>query len=104
MIMASQGARQKGSKLIEVWYICGLMALLGCTSSPNTWNPLTWGKYQEFRAPPPDEQRYQEPPSLAGLPRRDNSIELRQRENREVIPAGPYSPPIGRPSSLGAIR
>lgn len=80
------------------------LVLLGCASSSNWWNPLVWDKPQEFRAPPPGEQRYQEPPTLTGLPRRDNPLEVGPRNNRDVMPAGPYSPPLGRPSSMGAIR
>ncbi|MCS7161392.1 MAG: hypothetical protein RMJ19_13045 [Gemmatales bacterium] len=76
----------------------------GCTTSSGSWKLLSWGKYQEFRAPPPDEQRYRDPPTLAGLPRRDNPLEVRPRDNREVTPAGPYSPPMGRPSPVGALR
>ncbi|MCS7166119.1 MAG: hypothetical protein RMI91_12525 [Gemmatales bacterium] len=80
-----------------------LTTLSGCASSRGGWNLLSWGKAQEYRAPPADERRYQEPPTYAGLPRRDTPTELRPRDNRVGPPVGPNTPPLGRPSPVGAL-
>jgi hypothetical protein len=84
--------------------LAALMGLIGCVSSTETWRLIGSTKYQEFKAPPPDEQRYNQPPSLADLPRRRDWFPSKPQDYRDMSPAGPNTPPFGRPSPAGAIR
>lgn len=82
----------------------GIAAWLGCVSSSETWRLLGSAKYQEFKAPPADELRYNQPPNLADLPRRHDWFSTKPQDSRDVLPAGPYAPPMARPSPDGTIR